>query len=302
MVGRAPQSGSTTHVDTSLIPLSFYFDEFVDQNGNNIVLDVGPDVQPIETSPNWEPFSYGTGNTQFGDAVQRAEFWSVQGPAWHTLLEQPRMLKPVVVEVPVGAAQLYQTQQGKLFSVMDERFFISQLNTIIQLEDLRVNELSLLVSTGVGLYENGDPNQCCVLGFHTAFETQVIGDTHYVQTLAWASWFDPGIFSSNSLGDVTGLSHEISEWMNDPFISNATPPWEFPGYPNACQANLETGDPVEVLQNTTFPVTLHGFTYHPQTEALLQWFTRENPSHAFQGAYSYPDTNALTSPSVACGQ
>jgi hypothetical protein len=55
------------------------------------------------------------------------------------------------------------------------------------------------------------------------------------------------------------------------------------------------GDPIEVLAHPAFPVVLNGFTYHPQTKALLQWFSQESPSSAFQGACSYPDTTALTS-------
>jgi len=41
---------------------------------------------------------------------------------------------------------------------------------------------------------------------------------------------------------------------------------------------------------------IDGFLYHPQTEALLQWFSRQTSSNAFGGAYSYPGNN-LTSAS-----
>jgi hypothetical protein len=36
------------------------------------------------------------------------------------------------------------------------------------------------------------------------------------------------------------------------------------------------------------------FTYHPQVEALLQWFEFQSPSTALHGAYSYPDETTLT--------
>jgi len=90
--------------------------------------------------------------------------------------------------------------------------------------------------------------------------------------------------------------------MNDPFLTNAViPSWQFPGGTN-CQSNLETGDPVEVLAPglVTFPVTIGGFTYHPQNEALLQWFAQVSPSNALHGAYSYPNESSLTTPSVSC--
>jgi len=39
-----------------------------------------------------------------------------------------------------------------------------------------------------------------------------------------------------------------------------------------------------------FPITMpNNFTYHPQNEALVQWFEFQSPSTAINGAYSYPD-------------
>jgi hypothetical protein len=42
------------------------------------------------------------------------------------------------------------------------------------------------------------------------------------------------------------------------------------------------------------------FLYHPQTEALLQWFEMGTTSDAIAGAFSYPDTSALTQSAVPC--
>jgi hypothetical protein len=36
-----------------------------------------------------------------------------------------------------------------------------------------------------------------------------------------------------------------------------------------------------------------GILYHPQTEALLQWFEMGTTSDAIGGAFSYPNTTAL---------
>jgi hypothetical protein len=301
MVGGDPRKGGSTSVDTALISISFFFDEFVDQNGNNIVIDAAPVIPQVLNSPNYENAGYGTGFTQFGDAVQRAEFSSVMKDNWHTLVSRPRMLTPVQIEVPFGASFVGQVgTTGPIFALIDFNFFISQLNTIVQLEPLNVNEFTIALTRNAVFYLGGQPFNCCVIGFHTAFETGVQGNTHLVQTLASASWLDPGLFLSADIADVLPLSHEISEWLNDPFVNNATPPWQFPDGSGLCQANLETGDPVEVLAHPAFPMTLDGFLYHPQTEALLQWFTRESPSSAFQHAYSYPDTSALPTASVAC--
>jgi hypothetical protein len=61
-----------------------------------------------------------------------------------------------------------------------------------------------------------------------------------------------------------------------------------------CGNDLETGDPIEGLPNGVFPVLLNGFLYHPQNEALFQWFQFLTPSDALGGAYSYPNTALLT--------
>ncbi len=303
MVGRDPKKGDTTQVETALVSIQFFFDEFADQNGNNIVIDAASVVQPFLSGPDFEKAAYGTGTTQFSDAVQRAEFFNVMKPDWHTLIQKPRMLQPVQIEVPFGLSFVFQAgPSGPIFALIDEGFFVSQLNTIIQFEAFRVDELALVLTRNAFLYQNGSPSNCCVIGFHTAFETAVHGNRHDVQTFATASWIDAGIFADPGRADVNALSHEITEWMNDPFVNNSTPPWQVVfSNPPQCQSNLETGDPLEFFPSNAFPVTIDGFTYHPQTEALLQWFTRQAPSTAFQGAFSYPDTTLLTAPSPCPG-
>jgi hypothetical protein len=74
--------------------------------------------------------------------------------------------------------------------------------------------------------------------------------------------------------------------------------------PNAqvCQGNLETGDVVEVLPTSTISVALKDrsqtFLYHPQTEALYQWFEMGPSSNAVDGAFSFPDESALAHSAV----
>jgi hypothetical protein len=53
------------------------------------------------------------------------------------------------------------------------------------------------------------------------------------------------------------------------------------------------------LPNQLFPITVSGFKYHPQNEALLQWFESTAPSDALDGAFSYPNENVLPSPNVS---
>jgi hypothetical protein len=101
---------------------------------------------------------------------------------------------------------------------------------------------------------------------------------------------------------VTALSHEISETYNDPFVTfdgvhDITPWWLSPN--GNCQNNLETGDVIEGLPNDTYPITMNGMTYHPQNEALTQWFESTGKSDALDGAFSYPDETVLPKANVS---
>ena len=148
------------------------------------------------------------------------------------------------------------------------------------------------------LYVN-DPSNCCILGFHTYdFEPGIPSNSNLERryVLNYSSWISPGLFGGG-FEDVTALSHELSETFNDPFVAsdgihNVTPWWLSPN--GNCQDDLEVGDVIEGLPNGVYPITMNGMTYHPQNEALLQWFEFEAPSSAISGAYSYPNIGTLT--------
>jgi len=149
--------------------------------------------------------------------------------------------------------------------------------------------------------EQGDLT-CCVLGFHEyIFDPTTNPESRWIY--AFASWISLGTFGTR-FQDVTGLSHETSEALNDPFGNNIVPTWQFPNSPGVCLATLETGDPVGVLPVATVPIVIKEknevFQYHPQTEALLQWFEIGNPSNAIGGAFSYPNTAALPQAATPC--
>lgn len=76
--------------------------------------------------------------------------------------------------------------------------------------------------------------------------------------------------------DITAVSHELAESFADPFVNNATPIWVAPN--GLCQNNLESGDVIEGVPNATFPMTMNGYTYHPQNEALLRASRRRTRS------------------------
>jgi hypothetical protein len=299
MVGAKPQSNTTTEVPVQIIPISLFFEEFVDETGAPIVLDAGPVVTRVQSSPNFRNAQYATGTTQFADAVQRAQFYGTAGKEWHTLLGTPEILKPLRIAVPRGDAKVYRNPStGVLYAIVDTDFFLSQLNTMIQMANLAPDALAIALTSNVFLSPQKDIKKCCVLGFHTSFDVGEMAQVKFVQTFIWASWVEQGILGPG-LADVTPMSHEISEWMNNPFGSNAVPAWQVPNT-SACQNNLETGDPLALMPNAGFPVLIEGFTYHPQNQVLMQWFKRGAASDAFEGAFSFPDQSLMTGASQAC--
>ena len=299
IVGAKPQSNTSTVVPVQIIPISLFFEEFVDENGEPIVLDPAAIVPRVQASPNFHDAQYATGTTQFADAVQRAQFNATAGKDWHTLLGAPQIMKPLRIAVPRGDAKVYRNPStGVVYAIVDTDFFLSQLNTMIQMANLSPDALAIALTSNVFLAPQKDIKKCCVLGFHTSFDVGEMTQVKFVQTFIWASWVEQGILGPG-LADVTPMSHEISEWMNNPFGNNAVPAWQVPNS-TGCQSNLETGDPLALMPNAGYPVVIDGFTFHPQNQVLMQWFQRGATSDAFEGAFSFPDQSIMTAPSQAC--
>jgi hypothetical protein len=300
MVGRKPSSNTTTHVKTALLPVILVFPDIVDANGNPFVFDPTGIVKPLVNSPIWEKANFTSGFTQYGDAIQRAEFFNQMKPGeddWHVLLDRPEMLNPIVVEVPGISGNIFFIPGGTPFAVLDSEFWRFQLQTILQLADVETKEFAIILTQDMVIAPFADPNNGFALGFHEALPVSFNNNVLKAQTYTWASWMSAtalqGLFS-----DILPLSHETAEWLNDPFIFNPVPPFQIAGAPpGTCQGNLEVGDP---LAGVPFPVMTDGFLYSPQVVALLQWFERKVPSDAIGGAYSYPDTTVLTSPPPVC--
>jgi hypothetical protein len=323
MVGNDPVLGHKTEIPAHIVAVSLEL-----QNADlttTTVVPVAKFEQPTLNSPVFRDADYTSGNNiQFTDAVQRAEFFNHMKQNWHTELDKAAIADRITIQVPrfvtltIGGkptqVRTYFTgtaADGSTFVLLLSNFFNQQIfnivNNAINAGHYTTDALNIALFPNTFLFSansSGGIGSCCTLGFHTYFTD---GGTPKESrwAFAYASWISPGLFGAG-FEDVTALSHEVAEAFNDPFVNNAVPAWVFPGQPGTCQANLETGDPVEVLQTATVsvPTKVHGntFTYHPQTEALLQWFEQGPTSDALGGAFSYPDTSALTTSAVPFGK
>ncbi len=281
--------------------------------------DVTPFIQPFLNGPVFSNanFSSSPVPTQITDAVQRAEFGNKAKPDWHTLLA-PSVKTPEVMILLAGTYSFALNPDGSCcrFVLINSATFNNKLfpqnpagpdNTSIigQAEvagNITTKDVSTFFFPNAFLF-NGNVNNCCVLGFHTfdfepgnAINLPSNGNLQRFFVLNYSSWISPGLFGGG-FQDVTAHSHEVAESFNDPFVGfdgihNITPFWLNPA--GQCQDLLEDGDVIEDLPNPTFPVTINGFTYHPQTEALLPWFEFQKNSTAIDNAYSYPNETVLT--------
>jgi hypothetical protein len=325
MVGRTPfktDEEQTTRIDAPIVPVIVDLRNFDGSprflNGHRLISDPSKYVQPVLNSPVFAQNFYSSSGsaTQISDAIQRAEFFHVASSGWHTLL-RPRVKQARTMALIRGTYRFAVNADGSCcaFILVDINTFFAALfpptftgndttTPVGQAEtagDIRTSDISTFLFPDTYLYFNGDPNQCCVLGFHNydlEQGTRQNGFRERRYVLNYSSWISPGLFQT--FQDITAVSHEIAETYNDPFGFNITPWWLAPN--GNCQNSLETGDVIEGLPNSLYPITMNGFTYHPQNEALLEWFAGETPSSAISGAYSYPDTTVLNSASVSLTQ
>jgi hypothetical protein len=269
MVGTDPTlTNTSTTVPVVLVPIKMVYGS---QNGNMTFdphhqLPNGRTiVQNALASPVFESgidFVQGgvdLGNTQYLDAFQRGNFWSaVRTHAdYHVLLGTPTVLVERTITVTVSEGKVINNPfaNGSV-GTMDLSAFDAKVQTMIGYLGAHINPgvLPIFLTYNIFLTDGG---RCCIGGYHTAE-----GGPPGGQTYAYATYVDsPGSYAQ----DVSSLSHEIGEWMDDPFVGNSV---------NCYDNNLmEVGDPLERHPNYgAYPYELNGFTYNLQSLVFIDYF------------------------------
>lgn len=222
------------------------------------------------------------GPAQLGDAMQRAEFWTlVKGTGYHTVLKT--VGTPIVVDVTAPKG-FNQTVAGPVCKGKANRIGEIEINHFdpivrsIVAAHSTTTQIPVFLSYNTVEYITTTSN-CCVIGYHSAF-----GRTGGTQVYSIGAYMDPGIFGSG-IQDIYPWSHEIGEALNDPFVNNATPAWGHTGQVTGCQNNLEVGDPLTAASPAII-TKLGGFTYHSQELAFFDWFYR-TPAEGTGAEYSF---------------
>jgi hypothetical protein len=257
---------------------------------------------PIEPEGPGGLLSQGDGGVslQLEDATMRAQFNQTGMNSKYHLILHPNILPAVTIDVPRNQGTLLQSGRGVVFADIDITWWSSQIEQLETSAD--PTHLPIYLTDNVMLYTGHNVLNCCVIGYHgTRAAGNGAGSTNSngnakVQTFAWASWVQPGIFSRPmggkdwALQDIHALSHEISEWADDPFVNNNVEPWLTPTAPQyGCTGVLETGDPVVAIgfakgtntfeqgPNPNGTQSADGY-YHPEDEVFLPWFMRLAPN------------------------
>jgi len=316
MIGNDPfHGGGSAAVSTNIVPVIIVTNTIgVSYNSTTGVITTAPGVTVFDptaadnacmTPPNNVPvtvfrqspifenmaFNWGgtdLGNTQYLDAFQRGSFWNAlqDRDGYHVLLNPVTSLAPIVVNVPAAYgttrpfSSTLRSPCGPL-GIVDINWLDTYLTTAVlpELASQGVNSGSFPVFQLYNVVEASpvtNLRSCCILGYHSA-----IGPP--IQTYA-VSDFDTSNFFPAGLQDTGILSHEIGEWMNDPFVFNLTPLWGHTGQVGGCQGNLEVGDPLtgNLAPSVVMP---NGYTYHLQEMAFYSWFLG-GPSAGVNGWYS----------------
>ncbi len=303
MLGYAPTSGRATHLRSVIVPLRMSFVGFGSDGTVAVDFDPQAAVTNVVHSPLYQEGQFPNGVGQFGDMMQRATFWNKMDAErkWHVQMAAPRVARAVDIEVTPETGVLYQDTNGNYFGDVLIDFIDAQALTIMQLTPVDKDEVVVFVTQNVTAQ---------ALGYHSAFSLSNNDGNETLQTYIYTSWLDPSLVDP-LFADVSTFNHELSEWLNDPFINNVVPDWKYPPPTDSrarCSHNpyLEVGDPqgngATYDDFPTVVVTIKGVPYHLQQLVMLPWFADEQPSSAENGWYTFPAPGDLTVPAVYCGK
>jgi len=297
MVGTDPQTtNQTTVIPTVIVPLRFLFPDGQVFDASTEMDRGETAIQRIIESPIFQNYDFvlnGThvGNTQFGDAFQRANFWdsvSTRAKNYHVLLGQPTVLPSVTVVVPAEMASYYtEPISGKVIPLVDELFLRDQTKAAAPSLGISPRSLPIVLWGKVFASFPDRPGVPGIIAFHGAFS-----NGGNAQTCIGTSYLvDEGAINVND-PDVFALSHEVVEWLDNPFVDRYAPGWNFPFIQphEVCDSQFtldqwEVADPVEFFIQSRIALPGGPFTYHVTEAVFIDYFTRMR-SRSVNGQYS----------------
>lgn len=259
----------TTAIPITIVPLVFTFADGTVYDPTELD-PCSANLSPIDAvlqSPIFQPTPVSIdgvylGQGQLLDEFQRANFYvrtSPTGDRYHVVL-QPTVAAPVAISVPAGASQIWQLGGCIALGAMDWAVVYPILARVIN-PLLDPSRFTLFISANAVTVQSGlFQVNCCDYGWHS-FVNNSAGQP---MTYAVADYDSTG---ASLMPDIMTISHEIAEWLNDPFVSNWSPAWD------GGMFYEEVADPL--FSQPFFPDGIqmpNGLTYHPQQLAFFSWF------------------------------
>jgi len=252
-VGNAP-SGSASTTPVYIVPIKIVLSTGASFSTSTVQADGQTALANTTNSPIFQSvvdFQEGgadLGTTQYEDAFQRESFWPTvtTNTGYHVLLGAPTVLPEVTLNVPSRDGKA-GTEFGVKVALVSINWLDNQVQKIIA-NNPQITAASVPIFVLYNTYET--QNGCCIGGWHSATGSQTYAVFDYVGT--------SGAFSQ----DVSALSHEMGEWLDDPFTTNNSP----------CGI-YEVGDPLEGDANYgDYNYVVGNMTYHLQDLAQPPYF------------------------------
>lgn len=295
MVGTAPSTGTSTTVPTFLVPIALQYKsgtttttfspETKLSNGQTAVQNAAD--SPIFQNMDWtSPDGTDFGTTQYEDAFQRGNFWGTVSTktGYHILLGKPEIAPLFTIVVPAADGSV-GNEFGVKVGLADINWFDSEIQALMTKYKSKVTPgtFPIFITYDVYLTEGG----CCIGGYHSSFGSIAAPQAYSMFTYIGT----PNVFAQ----DVSALSHEAGEYIDDPLVVNTN------GNIISSQCALvngsnilEVGDPEEGFNEDgamygAFPYTFNGFTYHLQDLVYLEYFGAASTTSADGGTLTFRD-------------
>jgi hypothetical protein len=271
-IGSNPTGGGSTTVPVYIVPIKVvysttsYDPTVVQANGVSVIQNVLN--SPIFTSSvDYVQGGTDLGTTQYEDAFERGNLWGTVAShtSYHVLLTTT--VEPVqTVTIPTRNGKLINAFGATNLIMANINTFDPLITALIGSLGIPSNALPLFITTQTYLSSSNSTSGCCIGGYHSVKNGQPYAHASYITT--------SGAFAQ----DVSALSHELGEWINDPNTNNNSP----------CGI-YENGDPLEGKTNYGgYKYTVGGVTWNLQDLAMLPYFgaptsTSVNGWTTFQG-------------------
>jgi hypothetical protein len=268
-VGSNPKKGKSTTVPVYIIPMALTYGTttadptVADYTGKSPVQNTV--ASPIfDATTDYNQGGTDVGTTQYEDAFQRANLWGTvkSHTGYHVLLGTPTVEPVQNVTVPKSEGTT-TTAFGVKVIIANINWFDPIIEGLLTTLKIPANSLPIFITTQTYLSGNSGTSGCCIGGYHSYTGTQAYSHFTYISN------------SSNTLAfsqDVSALSHEVGEWLDDPLTNNTKVP-ALCGTQGNKSKIYEVGDPLEVDANYgDYNYTLNGFVYHLQDLTLPTYY------------------------------